>query len=763
MSRKWRFWSIPVGLVVLCLLAYGPVWRNDFIDLDDEGDIRTNSHITDGLSSPGLGWAFTTFKNGNWIPLVWITLQADATLTALTGVNLAVFCHAQNLFWHATTVVLLFLTLTRLTQRVGPSAVVAALFAVHPLHVESVAWATERKDVLSTFFWVLTVYAYARYAELPSRNRYIPVLGAFVLGLMAKSMLVTLPCALLLLDYWPLRRWGATGFWPLLREKLPLFAVAGVIATLTITAQRSADAMDGLEVIPLSARLANAVVSYVWYLEKTFWPTGLALFYPHLHSHWTWPPVLASGGVLVAVSGVAIALARRAPWLLVGWLWFLGTLVPVIGLIQVGAQARADRYVYVPHIGLFVAVVWSLDALLDRWKIRAVGTALAGACVAACAALTWVQIGYWEDAETIWEHTLDVTQNNLHAHNAMGRLLVYRGQTTGDRETFRRGLEHYRTAVEIDPSLANLWYNLGLAHLIIGELDKAVDSFQAALQRDPTHDDARINLGLAQHHLHDDAAAELTLRPVMQNPEPATRGLYGLVLWNLGRRAEARREWEKTLRAEPKQPDAVFGMGCVWLDGGDIPRAQRNFAVAEDMKPLLIDAPSYQGISAGRLNDWTNAIAQHKHAVERQKNQPNARRDDLSVYTRRLAFALHNHGETEAARQEYTRATQLQPDWRKRDRQTAWQLATTAAPTPGDAATGWELASQVCQAVSDPSADDLDTLAAALAALQRFDEAVTVAQQAASKSAPPRAAAIAERIARYQKKQPFVRSASETQ
>jgi tetratricopeptide (TPR) repeat protein len=574
---------LSVGLVVLTAAAYGPVWHNGFINLDDETAITQNPDVLGGLTPRDVRWAWTTFHTGNWIPLTWLSLQLDTDLspTLSDGRHAPdpVLFHAQNLFWHAATVVLLFWTLRRMTGAVWCSAFAAALFAVHPLHVESVAWATERKDVLSTFFLVLTVLAYARYAERPSARRYLLVLACFVLGLLAKPMLVSLPFGLLLLDFWPLRRWGwgvppsvesggkkekpardrrggkrgaqavaslsgtsaRRGLGWLLVEKLPLIALAAAASAVAVVAQRSSDAVWSAAELPADQRLANTAASYGWYLARTFWPAGLGLFYPHPHEHWRWGAVLAGGAVLLAVTVTSLAGARRWPWLTVGWLWFLGTLVPVIGIVQVGDQAHADRYAYVPHIGLFVALAWSAAALLDRLRVPTVLRATAAAaCLVGLAALTWVQVGYWHDSGTVWEHTLAVTRDNHRAHYNLANYLFFeRGRAGGDAAALALAREHYERALVLRPDF-RYRYNLALLLRAEKDFDAARQQFLELVRLDPGSEDAWYNLAVEQLRSGRPEEASASLRQVLRiNPRAAdARALLRVAQSEQGRRGQ---------------------------------------------------------------------------------------------------------------------------------------------------------------------------------------------------------------------------------
>jgi hypothetical protein len=427
---------LAAGLLVLTVAAYLPVWHNDLVDYDDEIYITTNAQVREGLSWSGFRWAWTNEMAPYWHPLTWLSLQLDAHCFSVRTAGGAVeLCpaafHGQNLAWHAASAVLLFALWRRLTGARWRSFLAAALFALHPMHVESVAWAIERKDVLSGFFGILTLWTYASWVETPDRKRYLGMTAAFLLGLLAKPVLITLPFALLLLDFWPLRRWGTATprVLPrrLVREKVPLFALAAAFAVVTVVAREHHGALVSLYTLPMSARLANALASYGSYLSATFCPRGLAVLYPHPQGNWSLPPVLAGAAALLSLSALAARQARRRPWLVVGWLWFVGTLVPVIGLAQGGTQAWADRFSYWPHIGLFVAVAWGLGEIADRLRVPApVGGAAGTLVLGSLAALTWVQLGHWRNTTTLWERAVAVTRGNHWAHQHLS--MSYRKQ-----------------------------------------------------------------------------------------------------------------------------------------------------------------------------------------------------------------------------------------------------------------------------------------------------------------------------------------------
>jgi hypothetical protein len=433
------------ALLALTVGAYLPVWNNGFVDFDDEPYITSNPHIHDGLTASGFWWAWTNDDAPYWTPVAWLSLLFDAQFfSSRTPSGEVVLCpaafHGQNLAWHAASVLLLFALWRRLTRSRGRSFLVAALFAVHPMCVESVAWAMERKDVLSVFFGILTLWAYIRYVESPGWGRCVTVTAVFLLSLLSKPMLITLPFALLLLDYWPLRRWRA---WPtpepsgkrtlsrsLLLEKAPLFLAAAVVAVITLADRDRHGSLVSVVDITLSDRLANALAAYGWYTATTFCPLRLAALYPHPHGDWSPLAVLGGAACLLVVTAFALRQARRRPWLAVGWLWFVIALAPVIGLAQGGVQAWADRFSYWPHIGLFVAVVWEVSAFAERCRMpllvrRAAWTLVLGGL----AALTWIQVGYWRDSITLWEHAVAVTEDNGRAHERLSHCLRQLGRT----------------------------------------------------------------------------------------------------------------------------------------------------------------------------------------------------------------------------------------------------------------------------------------------------------------------------------------------
>ncbi len=491
---KNQLFGICFALALVTFAIYSPVLHHGFVNYDDPEYISGNPHVTAGLTWPGIVWAFQSAHAANWHPLTWLSHMLDCNLFGLYAGG----HHLINVLFHIANSLLLFVLLSRLTGAHWRSAFVAAFFAWHPLHVESVAWASERKDVLSTFFWLLTLMAYARFAALAkvpnpkSKVFYVLALLFFACGLMSKPMVVTLPFVLLLLDFWPLQRFqfSAFNFQPLFRlvlEKIPFLALAAAASTVTFLSQK--DAMWSSEVLPLQFRVANAVMSYVRYIGKMLWPTDLALIYPYPH-HWPVGLVIGTALLLAAISGLFIWRAKRNPYLPVGWLLFLGTLVPTIGLVQTGVQSMADRYTYIPSIGFFIVIVWGLNDLINQWPQHRKYLALAGGvALTCCLMLTSIQINYWQNSEKLFSHTIEVTKDNYAAYNCLGDTLEKLGRKD-------EALKFYAKTVEIEPSFPAGQFNLGMMLLEYGRPDEAFEHLNIAARLWPHNPVIRFDLGL---------------------------------------------------------------------------------------------------------------------------------------------------------------------------------------------------------------------------------------------------------------------------
>ena len=555
---------ISLALIVVNVVVYAPVWNYGFVNWDDPPYVTENPHVLGGLTWQGVAWAFTTEQTGNWHPLTWLSHMLDVQLYGMNAGG----HHLTNLLLHIATTILLFGLLHRMTGALGRSAFVGGLFAVHPLHVESVAWVAERKDVLSTLLWMLTLWAYVGYVRRPRLGRYLVVFLLFALGLMAKPMLVTLPFVLLLLDVWPLNRMslgadspGRSGLallWDqrsvvlrLVWEKLPLLALTVASSIGTFVVQRRGGAVFGLDTIPLSLRAGNALVSYVEYIGKMLWPAGLAVLYPYPRSLPGW---WVAGAILGLIGGslAVIWAARRHPYLPVGWLWYLGTLVPVIGLVQVGNQAMADRYSYVPLLGLFLMVGWGIPELLAHWPDRSRALpAAAVVAILACAITAGGQVQYWKSSIALWGHTLEVTTENSVAHNFLGNALANDGKIS-------EAIVHYSEALRIKPDFVETHNNLGIALGVQGKSNEAMAHFSEALRINPRFEVAHNNLGvaLANQGRIDEAIREF-LEALRIAPDQADWHYYVAVMFNKkGETSEAIRHLEATLKLNPKHEEA---------------------------------------------------------------------------------------------------------------------------------------------------------------------------------------------------------------
>jgi tetratricopeptide (TPR) repeat protein len=544
--------DLLVGLIlaVVTFAVYAPACGNEFVNYDDPTYVYENPHVLAGLTGPGALWALTTTAAANWHPLTWLSLQLDASLFGPWPFAF----HLTNVLLHAANAVLLFTFLRAATGRLWPSAAAAALFALHPLHVESVAWVAERKDVLSTLFWMLALLAYLWYARRPGVIAYLAVAAALALGLMAKPMLVTLPFVLLLLDYWPLRRPGPPA--RLVLEKLPLFALAAASCAATLWAQRAGGAVAAVERLGPGARLGNALVAYAVYLRKAVWPDDLAAFYPHPLGR---PPLHLLGAALVLglLTWLCLRSRRQRPYLAVGWLWFLGTLVPVLGLVQVGAQALADRYTYVPLVGLFIAVSWgAADLAAHSPAARRAVAAVGLAALAACAAGTSLQLAYWRDSGTLWERDLAVAGPSPAAHTNLG---LYLRSWAREQEA----LHHFQEAVRLGPGYAFVHFNLTRVLEKRGRLREAEEHYREVVRLDPQFALALLNLaGLeARRGRWQEALGHLD-QVLGQEPGNAlAHHNCAVILEQQGGAGEALAHYREAVRLAPRWPRAHYSLG----------------------------------------------------------------------------------------------------------------------------------------------------------------------------------------------------------
>lgn len=590
-GNRWQTAAVCGLLALAVALAFGPAAHFEFINLDDSANVYLNPHVTGGLTTENVRWAFGDRYVGCWMPATWLSHSLDCQIHGLNAGG----HHATNVLLHAAAVVCLFLAMRQMTGRVWPSAAVAALFAVHPLRAESVCWVTERKDVLSGLFFILMLWAYAGYckfspaatAKQPSpRIRwllYSAVVVFFALGLMAKPMVVTAPFVLLLLDYWPLGRFAAgesakRTVLRLVLEKLPLFALTIASCVVSLWAYGSeGDHLLGQQA-PLDWRLGNAAIAYVSYLGMFFWPVGLATPYPRPSLDLAAWKVAAAAALLVCVTVAAFAWRRKRPYLLVGWLWYLGMLVPVIGVVQFGIQTLGDRFTYLPQIGLALGIVWSIAEASKTLPRR--GLVLGTAGLMLLAALTVAarqQASYWKDSVTLWNRTLQCTSENRVAHHCLGTALMDRNRPT-------EAIEQFRAAIAIEPDYAPAHYNLAVALAGLGRVDEAVTHYEKTLELQPENAAAHNNLGniLAQR---------------------------GLLEAALGHCREA-------VHIQPDFPEAHFNLGGVWLVRGRIDEAIAEYRLALESKPDYAQARFCLGVALANRGRYEEAIVEYGKALQ---------------------------------------------------------------------------------------------------------------------------------------------------
>jgi protein O-mannosyl-transferase len=699
------------GVLLLAVIAvYCQTARHDFVNLDDNEYAYENPHVQAGLTPAGIVWAFTRAEvSGQWHPLTLLSLMADVQILKPPGgppdrFKMAAEMHAVNVALHAANSVLLLVILLAMTGSLWRSAFVAAVFAVHPLHVESVAWITERKDVLSGLFGLLTVWAYVRYARHPSVSRYLLVFAALALGLMAKPMLITWPFLLLLLDYWPLGRLQAAGggeqgetsmersstereaggqtrvtqlpircaTWPvswLILEKLPLLLIAVASTTATLMAQKSSGAVVSLATVSLLARISRAVLVYVAYLGKTVWPANLAAVYPDSPLEGPLPALGAAALLALLTFGAALGARRGQPWLIVGWLWYLGTLSPAIGLVQTGLQVMADRFVYLPQIGLCVAFAWGVGDFVIRFSAaRCPSAVVSSIFLCSLAVLAWHQAAYWRDSETLWTHSLACTSNNSFAHSQLGKDML-------DRRRVEEAIAEYRQALEINPRLEVVQFNLGVALAGCGRIDQAMVHYRKALEIVP-----------------DDAQAHNNL---------------GRILADRGRIEEGAAHYLKALQIDPNFAEAHFNLGLILSGQGRLGEAVAEYRKAVEIKPGLVEAQYNLGILSAGLGLIDDAIDHFRQAL--------AINADFAEAQYNLGTLLAGRGQIDVAIAHFQKAVQLKSDYLEARRNLG--LALVLCGRTGEAMEQYQTALAIAVERSDRAV--ADDLRARIQALQR--------------------------------------------
>jgi Flp pilus assembly protein TadD len=715
-SRFRRGTIVLVFLAILIAAAYWPVLANGFV-YDDETYLLRNSHVQAGINAADMGWAFTTIYAGNWHPLTWVSLQADNQVFGMKPWGY----HLTNVLLHLGSVCLLFGLFLRLTGCFWPSVWVAVLFAVHPIHVESVAWVTERKDVLSGLFFIAALWCYAAYARRPGITAYALVHAFLTLSLMAKPMLVTAPAVFLLFDYWPLGRIDRSNehratsrcppisFARALLEKVPIALLALGVGLATLKAQRPT--IRSLEAYTPVDRVENALVSYIVYIAKMLWPTDLAPFYPHLGptlSSWQW---LASGLAIAAITALGIYWARRRPYFLAGWLWYLVMLLPVIGLIQVGRQAMADRYAYLPLIGIYWIIGFGVAEIVRNMRLPTIVPILAVVVIlVACGLLTRRQVHYWHDSITLWRHTAQVTSRNYLAHYNLGVALQQDGK-------FDDALDHFRQAIRFFPQYADALNNCGALLERKGDFDKAADHYAKALQADPNDAKAAANLAM------------IRLRE--------------------GKVAEARSILEQGLSKNPEAGRLHFCLGILLDKEGNREAATVQFAAAVQAEPGNTMAFQNWAMALRSLGKREDAIAKLRAATQLEPR-------NLTIRAC-LAALLKEAGHLGEADTEFTQVLQEEPRWLEVANGQAWYLATTPEKADRDGSLAIVLAQEVCSRTNNSVPRFLDTLAAAYAETGQFQRAAQTIQNAIDlgRASENLRQAMQDRLLLYQQRQPF--------
>lgn len=742
-----QWWLVPaicLGLVAITWVVFGQTLGFDFINYDDNLYVYEQPAINGGLTLHGLATAFTRVLVGNWHPLTSISLMLDAQLFGIRPGGY----HFSNVLLHTIAVLLLFLVLRRMTGAVWRSAFVAALFAIHPLRVESVAWISERKDVLSGVFFMLTLGTYLRYASRPSVGRYLTVLATFALGLLSKAMLVTLPFVLLLLDYWPLQRFArlsarsedtgrldlipSTSLRRLLVEKIPFLVLAVAASVATWFAQEPA--FESSQDWPLGWRVNNAVITIWTYLRQMTWPTDLALFYPHPKgSIPVWETGLALL-LLVATTATVVNLEKKYPYLVTGWFWYLGMLVPVIGLVQVGSQAHADRYTYLPQIGIYLLLTWGVADLTRSWRARgAILGPPAVLLILAAMNLAWKQASHWSDAERLWIHVLAVTKNNDVAEQGLGTALVKRGEVDA-------AIPHEREAVRLRPGSPTLLTNLANALAQKKEFPEAIAHYREVVRLRPNDGESRRNLGKA--------------------------------LVQIGATDEGMAEFRTALRIRPDDSDASYSLGSTFLEKGITDEAISYFRKAIESRPTNLPAHYNLAIALDRIGHVDEAIAEFKETLRLQPQHGDAHnnlgiaflkkgqiQDAIDEWKKALQIEpknadVHNNlgaallqaGRGVAAVAEWQQTLRLEPDKVGTQTSLSWVLSTSPDVAVRNGTKALELAQRAYQASGGRNVMIFRVLAAAYAEAGRFPEAISTAQEGLQRAETSGQAAVAHSL-----------------
>jgi tetratricopeptide (TPR) repeat protein len=677
--NKYNVLWVCTGLVVITLIVFWQVRTFEFVNYDDPDYVSENRHVRAGLNAGGIKWAFTTNHADNWHPLTWLSHMLDCELFGIKpGPH-----HLINLIFHIVNTLLLFAVLKAMTGSLWACSFVAALFAIHPLHVESVAWISERKDVLSTFFWILTMWAYVLFVRKSRVIWYLATLTLFTLGLLVKPMLVTLPFVLLLLDYWPLGRFETDRriVQRLVVEKIPYFIISAIICVITLSIEAKG-AGASLDLIGLKTRILNTPIAYMTYIVKMIWPSSLAALYPHPGEGLSIVKAAIATALLLGISVVVIRFACERKYLPTGWFWFLGTLVPVIGLVQVGPQGWADRYSYVPLTGLFVVVAWGMPELLSKWRYREIFLVVSSiAVILVLSVCSRLQTRYWQNSETICRRALKVTRNNSIMHNNFGVVLQSQGG-------FDEAIDHFRRALKIRPDDTEAHNNIGNVLQKQGKLDEAIIHYLEALRIMPNDAKTYSNLGIA--------------------------------LATQGKLDEAIRHFRRGLEIQPDNVEILNNLAIAHKSQGNFNDAISCYTRILESKPDDTKihyklGNMYQ--SQGKVED---AIRHFRRVVQIEPDNAEAHYE--------LAGLLQSLGKLNEAIISYRKVVEIVPEWPVGLNSLAWLFATD--PNVSDASEAIELAERAAELTRYQDAYILDTLAGAYAASGRYDEAIKTEETA---------------------------------
>ncbi|MGD0812958.1 MAG: tetratricopeptide repeat protein [Verrucomicrobiota bacterium] len=703
--------AVCVVLAAITFVVFGRTAGFEFVNYDDPLYVYENPVVEKGLTLGGAAWALTYGEIGHWHPLTWLTHMADCQLYGVWAGG----HHLTNVALHAAAAMLLFLALRELTGSLWRSAFVAAVFATHPLRAESVAWIAEHKDVLSGGFFMLTLWAYARYVRQPSRWRYTGMAAAYALGLLSKNTLVTLPFVLLLLDWWPLQRLTPAAFWRLVKEKIPLFLLS--IGSCTVTFLVPEKLLD-YQRLPLLERIGNAPLGYGIYLRQMVFPAGL--YVPYLYppnGPGLWKVALVSV-LLAAISISVLACRKRRPYLLVGWLWYLGVLIPMIGIIQMSIRPHADRYTYLSGVGLVLAGTWAVAEWSLRWRHRqallgGLGTAMMGALMV-CA---WIQTGHWKTGEALWTRTLACSPDNEVACCNLGSLLIGKGR-------WNEGIRLERQALQADPNYVLAQFNLADALLQKGRLDGAICHFMCALYLQPDYAEAHTGLGLALlcKGKADEAAAHFQEAVRIDPDEALAHCSLGNILLKKGRGDDATTHYERALQINPAYPQAHYNLGNILLEKGRVDDAISHYQQALQINPDYAPARVNLGnalLQKGRVDE---AILHYQRALQ---NDPNCLQAQVN-----LGSILSQRGKVEEAITQFQQAMRLHPNDPEIQTSLAWLLATCPQASLRNADQAVQLAQRANDQSGGKNPFTLRTLAAAFAEAGRFDAAMQKVQRA---------------------------------